>query len=131
MSNDKMNPAALPDSTALALDRTRMAYERTMMAWVRTAVSLISFGFTIYKFFQYLQQDQKVVHTGLFGPRHFAMVMIGSGIIALVVATWDHRRNMGRLRAHYGPMPWSPATVLATLIGLLGVMGLLAVVFRQ
>ena len=32
------------------MDRTRLAYERTLMAWVRTATSLISFGFTIYKF---------------------------------------------------------------------------------
>ena len=38
---------------------------------------------------------------------------------------------MNRLRVHYGPMPLSPATVVATLIGLLGVLGLLAVVFRQ
>ncbi len=40
------------ERTSLALDRTRLAHERTLMAWVRTAVSLISFGFTIYKFFQ-------------------------------------------------------------------------------
>jgi uncharacterized membrane protein YidH (DUF202 family) len=37
----------------LAVDRTRLAYERTMMAWVRTATSMISFGFTIHKFFQF------------------------------------------------------------------------------
>ena len=122
----------LDASTRMAVDRTRLAHERTMMAWIRTAVSLISFGFTIYKFFQYLQQQnpQGVTH-GAFGPRHFAMAMIASGIVALVVAAWDHHRNMKRLRVHYGPMPWSPATVLATLIGLLGVLGLLAVVFRQ
>ena len=39
--------------TKLAVDRTRLAYERTLMAWVRTATSLISFGFTIYKFFEF------------------------------------------------------------------------------
>jgi putative membrane protein len=36
----------------LAFERTMLAYERTLMAWIRTAISLISFGFTIYKFFQ-------------------------------------------------------------------------------
>ncbi len=41
-----------PDATRLAVDRTRLAFERTMMAWVRTATSLITFGFTVYKFFQ-------------------------------------------------------------------------------
>lgn len=39
-------------STKLAFERTNLAHERTLMAWVRTATSLISFGFTIYKFFQ-------------------------------------------------------------------------------
>jgi putative membrane protein len=37
----------------LAVDRTWLAHERTLMAWVRTATSMISFGFTIYKFFQF------------------------------------------------------------------------------
>jgi putative membrane protein len=39
-------------STTLAFERTRVAYERTMLGWVRTATSLITFGFTIYKYFQ-------------------------------------------------------------------------------
>ena len=39
--------------TRLAYDRTRLAFERTMLAWVRTAASLITFGFTVYKFFEF------------------------------------------------------------------------------
>ena len=39
-------------ATTLALERTRIAYERTMMAWIRTATSLITFGFSVYKFFE-------------------------------------------------------------------------------
>ena len=49
--------ADLPNATQLAVERTRLAYERTLMAWVRTATSLISFGFTIYKFFQFLREE--------------------------------------------------------------------------
>ncbi len=44
--------------TRLAVDRTRLAHERTLMAWVRTATSLISFGFTIYKFFEFEMSKQ-------------------------------------------------------------------------
>src|ERR1035438_1784562 len=36
----------------LALDRNRRAADRTLMAWVRTALSMLGFGFFIYKFFQ-------------------------------------------------------------------------------
>jgi uncharacterized membrane protein YidH (DUF202 family) len=42
-----------PEATELAVERTWLAYERTLMAWVRTATSMISFGFSIYKFFQF------------------------------------------------------------------------------
>ena len=87
-----MNTHAAPDSsTALALERTRLAHERTLMAWVRTATSLISFGFTIYKAFEYLRQRQPDVAHGVLGPRNFALVLIGLGIGALVLATVQHR----------------------------------------
>ena len=44
-------------ATTLAFERTRIAYERTMMAWVRTATSLITFGFSVYKFFQFEMKE--------------------------------------------------------------------------
>jgi len=102
------------------------------MAWVRTAMSLISFGFTIYKFFQYLRERQPVdADGGLIGPRGFALIMIGIGLTALILATAEHRRNMEVLRTEYGYLvPYSLATLVAGLIGVLGVLGLLAVGFR-
>jgi len=42
----------LDDSTRLDFERTRASYEQTLMSWIRTATSLITFGFSIYKFFQ-------------------------------------------------------------------------------
>jgi putative membrane protein len=51
--------AAQPDPRVqLVFERTFLAYERTRIAWVRTALSLISFGFVIAKFFQYLREKQ-------------------------------------------------------------------------
>ena len=122
----------LPDATALAVDRTRLAHERTLMAWVRTATSLISFGFTIYKFFEYLRDNQSAPPPSrLFGPREFALIMLGLGVGALVLATLEHRRNLHQLRVHYGQVPYSLATVLAVLISVVGIAGLVAVIFRQ
>ena len=50
-------------STKLAFERTWAAYERTMLAWIRTAASLITFGFSVYKFFEILREagDRKSV----------------------------------------------------------------------
>ena len=122
--------AALPDATRLAVERTRLAYERTLMAWTRTATSLISFGFTIHKFFQYLRQEEQITDTGLLGPRGFGLLMITIGLTALAFATVEHRRNMNQLRTSYGPAPYSLAAIVSGLIAVLGVVGLLAVVFR-
>lgn len=45
------------------------------MAWVRTGVSLISFGFTIYKFFEEFHTAQQVVQTSLIGdPANLALL---------------------------------------------------------
>jgi len=126
--------ADLPAATKLAVDRTRLAHERTLMAWIRTSTSLISFGFTIYKFFQYLRENrQGVAAQTLIGPPGFALLMIGIGLSALILATVEHRRNMRALRTEFGGdlVAYSIATTIAALIGLLGVLALLAVTFRQ
>ena len=124
----------LPATTKLSVERTRLAHERTLMSWVRTATSLISFGFTVYKFFEYLQEHQTISPSdGSIGPRGFAMIMILVGLISLVLATVEHRRSVKALRAEYGDMivPTSLATLLAALMIVLGVLGLGAVIFRQ
>jgi putative membrane protein len=118
-------------SNDLAVDRTRLAHDRTLMAWVRTATSLISFGFTIYKFFQALPNAEAANEHRLFGPRRFAIFMIAIGIVSLAIATFQHIRDMRSLRSVYPKVPVSLASLLAGLIAALGVVALWAVIFRQ
>ena len=121
----------LDTSTKLAYDRTRLAYERTLMAWVRTGVSLISFGFTIYKFFEEFHTAQQVVRTSLIGAREFGTIMISIGLVAVLLATFQHVRIMHRLRAQDPELPYSLAAAVALLVSLLGIIALVAVFFRQ
>ena len=116
-------------SNRMALDRTRLAYERTLMAWVRTATSLISFGFAIFKFFQFLREGRPEMSPSAIGPRGFAVLMIAIGLTALLLATIEHRRHIKALRSSYGQVPISLATVVAALIAVLGVVGLASVLF--
>ena len=116
--------------TRLAFDRTRLAYDRTMMAWVRTATSLISFGFTIYKFFQ-IEIDKGKPGDHLIGPREFAMMMIGIGLLSLVMATIQHRQDRNILRAMNPEVPRSMPALLAGLIALLGIVAFAAVIFQE
>ena len=125
-----MSADQLSASTRLALQRTRLAVDRTLMAWVRTSLSLITFGFTIYKFFQFEAGRQIPVREGLIGPRGFALFMIGIGLTALLLATVEHRRNIQGLRAEGAAPSPTVAGVVAALVGVLGALGFVSVLLR-
>jgi inner membrane protein YidH len=115
-------------STRLAIERTRVAYDRTMMSWIRTATSLITFGFTIYKYFQL--QRTAAPSERLIGPREFSLILISLGLFSLVVAVWQNRQGILRLRALYPETPRSLAGALAAMIALLGLLALISVILR-
>ena len=117
--------------TRLAFDRTRLAYDRTMLAWVRTAASLISFGFTIYKFFQIENSKGETPRPHLLGARGFALIMIGFGLVSLLLATIQHGRDRTAMIAMDPDVPRSMAGALAGLIAVLGIVAFWAVMFRQ
>jgi putative membrane protein len=123
-------PIAVDASTRLAYDRTRLAYENTMMAWVRTATSLITFGFSVYKFFQFdIRRGQEF--SGMVGPREFGLMMITFGLVSLLAGTLQHVMSLRQLRAQYPATPRSVAALLAGLVSILGLVALVAVLFRQ
>jgi putative membrane protein len=125
------NAPAGPDQLRLALERTFLAHERTLMAWVRTAASMITFGFTLFKFFQYLHEhEQDAMEQPVLGARSYGMVMIVIGVVTLALATWQHRQNMAKLRAEYPEAPFSIALLLAALISGLGILALIATFHR-
>lgn len=124
--------SSLPSSTQLALDRTILAHDRTLMAWVRTATSLISFGFTVYKFFQYLQEKEGLeLDDRALGPRRFGMLMISIGLLSLLLATLQQLQLRKKLKRVYPEVGSPLAMIMAALISLLGILALIAVILRQ
>ena len=117
-------------NTDLAFERTMLAYERTLMAWVRTAVSLISFGFTLYKFFEEWRKNEQPVQS-LFTPRIVGMIMILFGLLGLLFAQIQHYRAVKRLRIDYPKVQRSLSSILAILILVFGLALFLAALFRQ
>lgn len=99
--NPKPNPRTGPTDTGtqlahertnLALERTYWAAERTLMAWIRTALSMISFGFTIGKIGQAVQD---VAVKGLRGMRvvgveSVAHLLVIMGTLALAAAAFQY-----------------------------------------
>lgn len=64
------------------------------------------------------------------GPRGFGLVMIFIGLVVLLLAVLQNRREMQLLRAQYPEIPPSLALVLAALICLLGLLGVFSMIFR-
>src|SRR6478609_3922433 len=125
-------PPPIPEQTRLALDRTFLAHERTLMAWIRTSISLITFGFTIYKSTDILLELASVKTLDqVLTPRTYALIMIGIGIFSLTSATVQHRKNLAQLRRTYPALPYSQATLLASLIAVLGLISLAATILRM
>jgi len=116
--------------TDMAFERTRLAAERTLMAWIRTSLSLISFGFTIYKFLQELGKAEKLTLQDN-GPRNFGLALIGLGTVALIVASIQHVTLMKELHKHAArPPKTSLALVIAIAISVLGGLAFLGILIR-
>jgi putative membrane protein len=116
----------------LALARTFVALDRTLMAWIRTALSLISFGFTIYKVVQAIEERPHPAR--LLDARGVALVLIAIGVGGLTAALIEYRNQLRALHAQYkeyGPFRRTVAPVIATVIAGLGLIGFILVFLRQ
>jgi putative membrane protein len=114
----------------LAMERTRMAADRTLMGWIRTALSMISFGFTIFKFLESIGQQGITPLSRVHGPREVGLTLIGIGIFALVIACFQHWQFIKKLRPDQPYKPWDLAFVVAFLIGLLGAAMFVSMILR-
>ena len=100
------------------------------MAWVRTATSLIRFGFTIYKFFEFDKGAKPGGH-GVLTPRDFALAMVSIGLVALLLATFAHKRDTRQLSAQFGGRRRSLAQIVSALVSAFGMIVLLVALFRS
>src|ERR1700733_7860313 len=120
------------ERTDLAYQRTIIAAERTLMAWIRTAISMIGFGFSIYKFFQYLPDE---IAAGNIrnpqAPRNLGLTLIALGTVALMAASWQHRTFLNELGASKARHIWSISFVVAIFVVLIGVITFYGVLLRH
>ena len=125
-----MTDTELKTSDILALDRTRLAAERTLMAWVRTALSMIGFGFTIYKFLQVVQEQSTFPVLRPQAPRNLGLMLVGIGTFAVIIACVQHWQYVRKLRPDQPYKPWDLAFIVACLIALLGLLMFGSIILR-
>jgi putative membrane protein len=109
--------------------RNRLAADRTLMAWIRTALSMITFGFTIYKFLEYVREREG---TGIRveGPRNLGLSLILLGTGGLVAASIQHWKLLRVLDADKTKHLWSLTLTIASIISLIGLFAFLSVLLR-
>lgn len=118
--------------TDLALQRSIIAAERTLMAWIRTALSMIGFGFSIYKFFQYLPEE---IASGNIrrphAPRNLGLTLIALGTVALAAAAWQHVQFLTQIGASQKQQIRSISFAVAIAVVLIGILAFYGVLLRH
>ncbi|MCK4820199.1 DUF202 domain-containing protein [bacterium] len=96
-NNQDLPSSQLVRLNNLALVRTAFSSETSLMAWIRTPVSLYTFGFSLIKFFDYL--DAKEMGAQLpEGPRRLGLSLVCLGIVVLLPAAVVHVRRMKKMK---------------------------------
>ena len=116
--------------SALALVRTAFSSQRSLMSWMRTSVSLYTFGFSITKFTDYLeQQKQDVELSG--SPRLLGLIFIAMGIVAIVLAVFEHAKRIRRMNQLGLPDVSQPhlPTIAALALFVIGIVTLVGIAF--
>jgi putative membrane protein len=107
--------------TDLATTRTLMGADRTLMAWIRTALSLLSFGFTIYKVLQGFEEAGTFAMPRENTPRTVGLFLTGMGTVAMVMGTVEYWQTLKGLRKLKDFRLARPSFIMALLMSITGV----------
>lgn len=131
LTKEKLDTAK--DSTDMAVTRTVMAADRSLMAWLRTGLSLISFGFTIYKFLDYSRKE--LISRGenvsqISSPKVVGLFLIGFGIISLLMGIVENEATIRNLKENHVFKRMRYSLIMSIIILVFGIVLFLAVILR-
>ena len=118
------------ERTDLALHRTLMAAGRTLLAWVRTGMSMIGFGFTIYKILQAAQKEGIALTLRPQGPRDIGLFLIALGTFSALIGGLEYWSLTKSFWRDFKVRPRKFPLVAAALIFLLGLWLFIAIVLK-
>ncbi|HBH61810.1 MAG TPA: DUF202 domain-containing protein [Nitrospiraceae bacterium] len=126
MEENEIKPEEMKLSDRLAVERTMLAADRTLLAWVRTSLSLIGFGFTIFKILDYLYEKGGTAVMRQQTPRNIGIIMIMTGTVPLFFMMLQYSRTLRRM-GRKESIFLNPNFLTAGLIFILGILLLLTV----
>jgi putative membrane protein len=119
-------PGVLPSD--LGEIRTIMAADRTLMAWIRTSLSMLSFGFTIYKFLQTIASNGKMEHPD--SPQQVGLFLTGLGVAAIVLGTASYWVTLRDLQKVEKFRIGRPVLLMALIMSIAGVASFVSIATR-
>ena len=107
-----------------------MAADRTLMAWIRTSLSMLSFGFTIYKVLEAFQSESKrpVLHPH--APQIAGLYLAGMGTVAMVMGTIEFFHTMRTLNQLESFRITRPSLVMSLILSVSGVALFFGIAFN-
>jgi putative membrane protein len=66
------------------------------MAWIRTALSMLSFGFTIFKFLDAMAKNNQIERSD--SPQRVGLFLVGLGMAALLLGTMSYWGTLQDIR---------------------------------
>lgn len=115
--------------TGLAEKRNLMAADRTLMAWVRTSLSMISFGFTIYKLLQTFRESGGPI-IEKYEPRTVGLFLTGLGTVSMVMGTIEYWETFKELRQLQHFRIWRPTFVIALIMSVMGLSMFISIITK-
>jgi putative membrane protein len=130
MGTGESSPAnplpALPGD--LAAVRTILAADRTLMAWIRTSLSMLSFGFTIYKFIEAMTERGLLEPTH--SPRRVGLGLCAMGVAAIVFGTISYWMTLRDIRRVEPFRLIRSVLVIAVILSLAGIVMFVGILIR-
>jgi putative membrane protein len=105
-----------------------MAADRTLMAWIRTALSMLSFGFTIYKFLGTIAEQGGVPPPH--SPRQVGLFLAALGTACMVFGTISYWMTLKDLQAAERFRIVRPVLWVGVIISIAGVTLFYSIVRR-
>lgn len=119
-------PAVLPSD--MGEMRTIMAADRTLMAWIRTSLSMLSFGFTIYKFLETMAEQNGVAPSN--SPQQVGLFLTGLGVAAIVLGTFSYWVTLRDLQQVEQFRIGRPVLLMALIMSIAGIAMFVAIATR-
>jgi putative membrane protein len=123
------SPASRPVLPAdLGAIRTVLAADRTLMAWLRTSLSMLSFGFTIYKVLETAAKAGALARPE--SPQKVGLFLVAMGTAAMVLGVIDYWVTLKDLQ-RVGPFRLGrPVLFISLLMAVAGVALFTAIIKR-